>query len=397
MKNKERELAHIEVIHDIQPIPGADNIDKAKVLGWDLIVKKGEFQEGDMCVFFEIDSKMPEAEWSKFLEPKGYKVKIYKLSKFGVWSEGLALPVQSIPELATGDFYEGQGVTDLLKVTYSVAEDNVRKKGDPDAKYKAMAARRPSLFKKKPIRWLMKRSWGKKLVFFLFGRKKDNPRKFPDWITKSDETRVESIPFILGNGIEYQLSEKLDGTSSTYGLKRIKKGKNRYEFYVCSRNVRLNDPEQATYHEYMSNRQDKYNIYWANAFKYDIKEHMIEYMNANKNLDWMYIQGESIGSVQGNPYKLNEDDLYVFNFVTSEEGRFPSVKGKYIIDSWGMKWVPLLGVETLPADMESLKLLADGKSVINPKVDREGIVYRGLDGKESFKNVSRKYLLKHQQ
>lgn len=62
-----------------------------------------------------------------------------------------------------------------------------------------------------------------------------------------------------------------------------------------------------------------------------------------------------------------------------------------------MKWVPLLGTATIPADMEELKLFADGKSVINPKVDREGLVYRGLDGQESFKNVSRKYLLKHQQ
>ena len=61
-----------------------------------------------------------------------------------------------------------------------------------------------------------------------------------------------------------------------------------------------------------------------------------------------------------------------------------------------MKWVPILGEVTLPDTMEALKETADGKSVVNPAVDREGIVYRSLDGKDSFKNVSRKYLLKHQ-
>ena len=41
------------------------------------------------------------------------------------------------------------------------------------------------------------------------------------------------------------------------------------------------------------------------------------------------------------------------------------------------------------------KALAEGKSVVNPDVLREGIVFRSLDGKDSFKNVSVSYLLKH--
>ena len=47
------------------------------------------------------------------------------------------------------------------------------------------------------------------------------------------------------------------------------------------------------------------------------------------------------------------------------------------------------------ARMEELKALADGPSVVNPGVMREGFVYRSLDGQDSFKNVSREYLLKH--
>lgn len=384
---KERELAHIERIHDIQPIDGADNIDKAKVLGWDIIVKKQEFKEGDLCVFFEIDSKLPEREWSEFLRAKDFKVKIYKLGKFKVWSEGLALPLNIIPELSDKNLNEGDGVTDLLRVQYSVAEDNVRKKGDPNAKYKSMSARHQKLFKTKPIRWLMRKTWGKKILFFIFGKKKDKPKEFPSWIKKTDEDRIENVPWFLGDGKVYDVTEKLDGTSSTYGLKRLKR--NKYEFSVCSRNVRQVDEKQETYHDH--------NIYWDMAFKYDIENKLIKYMNDHNNLDWIYIQGEAIGSVQGNPYKLKEDDLYVFNFVTDKDGRFSSPDGKSLIESWGMKWVPLLGQATVPNDMELVKFQADGKSMINTAVNREGLVYRGLDGKASFKNVSRKYLLKHQE
>ena len=107
------------------------------------------------------------------------------------------------------------------------------------------------------------------------------------------------------------------------------------------------------------------------------------------------IQGEGVGSVQGNPLKLKEDDLYVFNFKDSESGRYNSIAGRAIIEKMGMKWGPILGKVQMPDTMEELKALATGKSKVNPDVMREGIVYRSLDGSDSFKNVSREYLLKH--
>ena len=129
--------------------------------------------------------------------------------------------------------------------------------------------------------------------------------------------------------------------------------------------------------------------------KYHIEERLIEFLNNRYDLDWVYIQGESIGNVQGNPYKLKENDLYIFNFVTSSEGRLDSNTGCAIIEKWGMKWVPILKLDMLPNTIEEIKAQADGFSVINPDVARKGIVYRSLNGKDSFKNVSRKYLLKH--
>ena len=382
--NNKRALAYIQHVTNIRPIDGADNIEQCNVLGWNLICKKGEFHEGDPCVYIEIDSKVPEREEFEFLRAKGFKVKTMKLGKFNCISQGLAMPQSAFKELA--GLSEGTDVTDILGIKYSVQDDNARKSnGDPNAKYKSMAARHQKIFKKKWARWMMRRSWGRKVMFFFFGKKKDNPRGFPSFVSKTDEERVENQPWRISDGKTYIATEKLDGTSCTYALER--KGRNKFEFYVCSRNVRQQDEKQECYHEH--------NIYWDLAFKYNIEQHLKDILNQFPKLKWVCIQGEGVGSVQGNPLKLKEDDLYVFNFKDSERGRYNSIIGRAIIEKMGMKWVPILGKVQMPNTMEELKALATGKSKVNPDVMREGIVYRSLDGSDSFKNVSREYLLKH--
>ena len=382
--NNKRALAYIQHATNIRPIDGADNIEQCNVLGWNLICKKGEFHEGDPCVYIEIDSKVPEREEFEFLRAKGFKVKTMKLGKFNCISQGLAMPQSAFKELA--GLSEGTDVTDILGIKYSVQDDNARKSnGDPNAKYKSMAARHQKIFKKKWARWMMSRSWGRKVMFFFFGKKKDNPRGFPSFVSKTDEERVENQPWRIGDGKTYLATEKLDGTSCTYALER--KGRNKFEFYVCSRNVRQQDEKQECYHDH--------NIYWDLAFKYNIEQHLKDFLNQFPQLKWVCIQGEGVGSVQGNPLKLKEDDLYVFNFKDSESGRYNSITGRAIIEKMGMKLVPILGEVQMPDTMEELKALATGKSKVNPDVMREGIVYRSLDGSDSFKNVSREYLIKH--
>lgn len=387
--NDKRALAYIVNCGRVSEIVGADNIALAEVNGWKVIIKKNEMSEGDKCVFFEIDSKLPEAEWSEFLRPKHFKIKTMKLSKFNAISQGLLMPITLFPELA--DMEVGTDVTDILKVTYSVVEDNARKSknGDPDAKYKSMAQRHQKIFKKPIVRKIMKHKLGRKIMFLLFGRKKDKPLSFPThfpFVHKTDEERCENMPWVLGYERPLIVTEKLDGTSSTYILER--KGKKKFEFYVLSRNVRQKTPDQKCYH-------DK-NIYWDMAIKNNIEQHLKEYLIANPDLKYVCIQGESVGSVQGNPLKLNEDELYVFNFIRSDVGRLSSIDGKEIIESWGMKFVPILETEYyVPTDMESFKEYATAKSVVNPNVLREGIVLRDPTNDFSFKNVSREYLLKH--
>ena len=382
-----RALAHIEIISNIKPIENADNIALATILGWQLIVKKNEFKVGDKCVYIEIDSLCPkEDERFAFLESKKYKVKTMKLGKkFGSpISQGLALPLNEFPEIA--DKKIGTDVTEALKITYYSVEDQKRKSNNPnpDAKYRSMAARHPKLAKKKWFKWMMKKNWGKKLLFFLLGKKNDKPLTFPDWIVKTDETRVENIPWILDSKEPWVQTEKCDGTSCTYAVNRLKKDK--YEFIVCSRNVRQADRNQACYHES--------NIYWELADKYSIEEILTSFAKEH-NYDRVVLQGEGVGSVQGNPYKLEENRLYCFNLVINGE-RISTLKLQEFCKNNGLECVPVIDIAyELPHDMESMKLEADGMSVINPQVKREGFVYRSQDGSQSFKNVSREYLLKH--
>ena len=379
--NDKRALAYIVTVDEIKPLEGYDRVEYARTNGWWVVISKNDnIHVGDKCVYFEVDSKVnADDKRFAFLEKRNYKIKTQRMCK--VISQGLLMPLLLFPEL--GDLDVNTDVTDLLKVTYSVEEDNVRKNGDPDAKYKSMAARHKKIFRQRWARWMMRREWGRKIMFFFFGKKKDEPREFPSFVSKTDEERIEGQPWRIGDGKTYLATEKLDGTSCTYALER--KSKNKFEFYVCSRNIRQRDEKQECYHDH--------NIYWDMAFKYNIEQHLKDYLKNHPSLDWVCIQGEGVGSVQGNPLKLKEDDLYVFNFITSSLGRWSSEVGKRQIEKWGMKWVHILGEVQLPDTMEKLKELATGKSVVNPDVMREGIVYRSIDGQDSFKNVSREYLL----
>lgn len=386
--NNKRALAYIVTIDEIRPIPNYDRVEHARTNGWWCVTKLNELKVGDKAVYFEVDSKVPsDDERFSFLESKHYKIKTQKMCR--VFSQGLLMPISLFPELSNMEV--GTDVTDILKVTYSVSEDNVRKSnsGDPNAKYKSMAQRHQKIFKKPVVRKIMKYKFGRKIMFLIFGKKKDKPLQFPThfpFVHKTDEERCENLPWVLGYERPLIVTEKLDGTSSTYILER--KGKRKFEFYVLSRNVRQRTPDQKCYH-------DK-NIYWDMAIKYNIQEHLKKYLLANPDLKYVCIQGESVGSVQGNPLKLKEDDLYVFNFIRSDIGRLSSIEGKKIVENWSMKFVPILETDYyVPSEMETFKEYATAKSVVNPDVLREGIVLRDPTNDFSFKNVSREYLLKH--
>jgi RNA ligase (TIGR02306 family) len=89
-------LASIEIIKSIKEHPNADALEIASVLGWQTIVKKGEYKEGDRVIFVVIDTILPVRPWSEFLADKKNPEKPIRLKTIklrGEYSQGLVLPI----------------------------------------------------------------------------------------------------------------------------------------------------------------------------------------------------------------------------------------------------------------------------------------------------------------
>jgi RNA ligase (TIGR02306 family) len=94
-------LASIETVAAVEPHNNADRLEVAKVLGWQTVVKKGEFKPGDRAVFVVIDTILPRAPWSEFLvdvnrPDRRIRLKTAKIR--GRFSQGLLLPITVLPE-----------------------------------------------------------------------------------------------------------------------------------------------------------------------------------------------------------------------------------------------------------------------------------------------------------
>ena len=390
-----RSLAHVERISWVKPIEGADNIELIGVLGWNCIAKIGEFEKGDLCVYIEIDSKAPEKEWSEFLTRKHFKIKTMKLSKFNVISQGIALPLNlfdvEIPQ------EEGVDVTELLEIKYSNPSD-AKRKSEGLNKYEVMAQNHKELFEKSWVKWLMKREWGKKLMFFIFGNENDKSKRFPTkfpYISKTDQERCENMPDILNDKTPYIRTQKCDGSSATYILEKVNPHpfKKEFEFYVCSRNLRIYKEEDPLI--------EVDNPYWEMAEKYDIENKLKDYLEKHKDCDHICWQGEICGpKIQGNPHNLTENHLFCFHMIDSNK-KFDIREAKKIWDAYEIESVPIdLEEYILPDDFEEFKQTADG--YYSPEVceghskcSMEGwVYYKTTEPSFSFKNISRKYLLK---
>lgn len=397
-----RELAYLVKIDEILSIEGADRVEVAVVKGWRIMVRKGAFEVGDLAVYFEIDSKVPAKEPFMFLEAKHFKVKTQKYFKGTVISQGLLMPVSDFGwklvkgiSPASGEpfcfvengnelFNEGTFLTEKLEVKYASEDDNKRKAKSAD-KYKKMAQRNGKLFSHQPFRWLMKRTWGKKLLFVFFGRQRDK-RTWPEWVQKTDEERVQNIPWILADKSEWVATEKIDGTSTTFTMKRGKRGK--FDFYVCSRNVVFDKPDKACYYDT--------NVYLEMAEKYDIENVLRDILMSDETLDWVTLQGETFGKkIQKREYGLNGQHFMGFNLIDSIHGRLDSKTAEKIMAGYKVPWVPIVDEHfVMPDTVDELLAIATGDSAIDGGM-REGLVFRSKDGQKSFKAVSNEFLLKY--
>ena len=412
-QNKERELAYTVQIDNIEPIVGSDNCEAAVVGGWKIMVRKGTFKPGDIAVYFEIDSKLPEKEPFMFLEKKHFKIKTQKYTfggKGNFISQGLLMSFKDFEDEHGGiptwmaayitrlniiGGFEILFLTKELKVTYSVEEDNKRKANI--TKYDKMKTRHQKLFKNnKIVQWLWKREWGKKLLFVFLGRKKDN-HCWPEWVSKTDEERCQNLPHMFpGDGYEWIVTEKIDGSSTTFTMKR--KGRKK-EFYVCSRNVCFDTPEKADKCYYDTN------IYLEMAKKYNIEEKLSSILDreSDNGVIAVTIQGETYGDkVQLRTYGLKngEHDFKAFNLVfiykDGSKKRQNSKFAKYYLEQYDIPFVPILETNyVLPQTCDDLLVYAGAAPSQIDGGMREGIVLRDQDGNQSFKAVDANFLLKY--
>ena len=355
----ERKLASIQTITQISPIKDADAIEVARVLGWNVVVKKDQFKVGDKVVYFEIDSWIP-TELAPFLskgkEPRVYedvlgeKLRTVKLR--GVVSQGLILPTHDVHlylEEKYGDAdYDNSGYT-----IYGSAE---------------------------PIRWF---EAGTDLTDIIGVKKWEAPIPaqlaglaaglFPTvLLDKTDAERIQSCFDTIDRTTTYEKTIKLDGTSCTI---IIHDGQLR----VCSRNLELKIcPENAG------------NLY--------VKAANSIFEKLNGKVDNIGIQCEIIGEgIQKNQEQIRGHKYFVFTiYDLLTRKQFLPAERRAFCEQFGLDHVPVLEVACqAPNSVEDGLEQAEGPS-INAK-EREGVVFKSNDDpSKNFKCISNKWLIKNE-
>ena len=328
-------MATIRKIDAIGPIEGADAIEVATIGGWKVVVKKGEFAVGDLAVYCEIDSWIP-TELAPFLS-KGKEPREFE----GIKGERLRT-VKLRGQLS-------QGLLLPLEPTCANIESELFEGLDVSA----------------PLNII---KWEMPINAQLAGVVRGN---FPSLIPKTDQERVQNLvkEIEAAKELHFEVTEKLEGSSMTV----YKIGD---QFGVCSRNLDL--------------KEDPNNAFWKVAIENDIKTKIM-------GLPYdVAIQGELIGpGIQGNIYKLDKPQFFVFDCYHIGGGQyFPPDARRAFVDSLELNHVPVLEKDVpLQHGVDMLLNLAEGKSVLNPKQEREGIVFKQVTGGMTFKAISNKYLL----
>eukprot|EP00760_Papus_ankaliazontas_P000659 PhM_4_TR10170/c0_g2_i2/m.4190 len=355
-----RKLVTVRTIASLKPIEGADRILCAQVDGWQVVCKTTEFAVGDKCVFFEIDSFLPASDdrFSFLPSPtthkgvKGYRIRTMKLR--GVLSQGLALPLNGFPEIASLDATQLQDrdfSKELNVIKYDPAVMTALKTGS--------------------------RSVG----------------TYPAEVPRTDQERIQNIwPLVVSNpDVKYEVSMKLDGTSMTVTYLNGEVG-------VCSRNLKL-EIEPTT-------------VYGALMVRSKLIEVLPEIFSGRN----MAIQGELMGpKIQGNRELLKDFKFYVFNIYDVDAKKFlaPADRAEAFTAIANackarggdnvLSHVPVLHQDVTVSEalahgglkdltLDNVLKFAEGPS-LSHKI-REGLVYKSMDGKYSFKTISNAFLLK---
>ncbi len=357
-----RNLATIQKIEALFPIKGADRIEVATMqgLGWECIVKKGEFKIGDFVIYIEIDSILPDKSEYEFMRSRKFRVRTIKLK--GQVSQGLIIPINSV---RLNHIKVGKDVTELLgivKYDPELAEEMKQSEGKKKSlKWKMMHHRF--------TRWLM----GFKFIYDLISTEPG----WPGWVSKTDEERIQKMPQVLERYKDstVYITEKVDGQSATYT-------RNKKKFIIASRN-KVNTNPSSNY----GRIAEKYKL--KKIFKSVFSSHTV-------------LQGEIIGpKIQGNKYKLTEQMFMAYNLIGSDStfihyNYFSKELKRYNIPS--VPFIKECKISDIGLTVADWVQFSKGVSRLDPDTPREGIVVRIVEnGKKvlSFKVINPDFLLKY--
>lgn len=364
-----RKLVTIRKISDILPIENADTIERAIVDGWQVVVLKNQFEKNDECVYFEIDSFLPDGDFRwQFLVDKqprkqngkiGHVLRTVRLR--GAISQGFILPLHNFPEIRSKIPISGWNPLAMSDEEYS-------QRILDDKKYIASIDFAECLGVEK---------WDPPIPPELAGQVKGN---FPEFISKTDQERIQNLPDIFSEPPNiYEVTIKLDGTSMTaYHYDG--------EVGVCSRNLELKLSEE-----------NKDNTFVKLATETGLFQAL---KDSKMNVA---VQGELMGpGIQKNREKLIKHSLFIFDvydidkrsYMTPEERvQFCHVHFRHLLRV-GINHVPILDANFLFENQTLDKILkmAEGPSLYN--IPREGIVFKRIDGQFSFKAINNNFLLK---
>ena len=349
-------LASVQKILNITPIEGADSIETAHVLGWQVVVKKNEYKIGDLCTYIQIDTIVPDKPEFEFLRDRNFRVRTIKLRK--QISQGLIVPVP------VGRFKDGDDVTDIIGVKKYEKPDN-----------------NPERYEKPR----MPKVWYKKWVYiFLYSflykvapslkRKSRSP--FPKHLVSiTDEERIQNIPQCLEQykNKRFLVSYKLDGSSITIIHSKVF-GKSK--FRICSRRFELHDK-----------KNDWYKVFNDTDFKSEV----IKLVNHYRTND-IIVQGEAIGKFNGNRHNLQREQIRLFNIYVNGK----RLNQKEFIETClknNIPHCPKYKEVELNHSLEEILKESEIKDILNPHEWSEGLVWRCLDDNFSFKVINNKYLL----
>jgi RNA ligase (TIGR02306 family) len=109
------------------------------------------------------------------------------------------------------------------------------------------------------------------------------------------------------------------------------------------------------------------------------------------------LQGEIIGEgIQGNRYAISGQDFRLFDIYDIDQGRYMTpFERRVFAQTHGIVQVPVLAKNMIIQEfVRGLLDMAEGKSVLNAKAEREGLVFKCNQQEVSFKAISNKFLLK---